>query len=370
MENQDIKIKAKLWGVTGSLPAPATTEEIRAKEVPLLQQFIQEVVIDVMQDDLGQAKQFLEELSKSPDRLMDYIAQKPLSISGTYGGNTTCVEVQAKDSPLIVIDAGSGMRNLGGSLIGRLFSGKHLNPLSTDEERARQVNLLLTHYHWDHVQGFPFFGPAFLNMPDKMIDVYFHGKKNAKNSISKVLSGQMQFPNFPVVWSDLPCRKHYKELGRMESELLKMGNAEVKYQELTHPDSVLAYRIDCEGKSFVFVTDNEHRDTADPRVINLAKGADAMYIDGQYTPEEYIGKKGPNRIDWGHGTFESAVRNGLAANVGVVYIGHHEPSRNDFGIEEIGNRAIEFRDQQLKLPENDGKTLEVIMAAEGQEIVL
>jgi len=349
---EEISMIIKYWGVRGSIPAPLTTQQIREKEIALIKKIAEDGGTFNFKDDKA---------------IREYLEHLPLSISGTYGGNTTCIEVRAKDSPLIVIDAGSGARDFGNYLIGRLFSGQHLNPLSNDEATKKDLHLLFTHYHWDHLQGFPFFGPAFIGIHDKKLNIHFYGKKDTTKTLSKVLAGQQQYPNFPVVWVDMPCKKNYKELGRMDGETIKIGNADIRYQELTHPDSVFAYRINVNGKSFVCATDTEHKDSADPRLVSLAKNADILYYDGQYTPEEYSGKKGPTKFDWGHSTYEWAINNALAAGVRLVILGHHDPGRDDFGIENILERALEFREAKLKLPENEGKKLEVVMAHEGLE---
>lgn len=351
----------KYWGVRGSIPSPLTTEQVRVKEIALLQQ---------IQRDGGIERLF--GASPAREAIAEYLQRLPLSISGTYGGNTTCAEVQVKDSPLIMIDAGTGARLLGRILAGRLFSSSgNLNPLNTEEEYQRQIHQFFTHYHWDHIQGLPFFDPAFIP-GDAKIFIKFYGKKDAKVRLSHVLGGQQQYPNFPVVWEDMPCDKDYQELPRLSPFTFKIGQATVTYQELTHPDSVFAYSISLNGKKFVFATDNEHKDVPDPRLVRLAKDADILYFDAQYDPEGYIGDPksvtGPlPKIDWGHSTYEWGVRNSLAAGVKALVLGHHEPRRDDFGIELILERALRFRDEQLRLPENEGKKLEIVLASEGLE---
>jgi phosphoribosyl 1,2-cyclic phosphodiesterase len=343
----------KYWGVRGSIPAPLTSEQVREKQEALIRKVIEDGAYERLKED--------------PGSIQDYLETLPQSLSGTYGGNTTCIEVRARDSPLIVIDAGSGARELGNSLIGRLFSGQNLNPLNADGEHAREMHVFLTHYHWDHLQGFPFFTPAFVGVPGKQLDTRFYGKKDARKNLSDVLAGQQEYPNFPVVWEDMPCGKDYNELGRLNPHPVAVGNAQVSYQELTHPDSVFAYRVDANGKAFVCATDTEHKDIPDPRLVKLAKGADIMYYDGQYTPEEYSGEKGMPKVDWGHSTYEWGIRSALAAGVRAVVLGHHDPARGDFDVEAIAKRAEEYRDYELKKPENKGKELEVVMAYDGLE---
>jgi len=365
---QDFKntiMRVKFWGVRGSIPAPLTSEQIIEKELSLLER---------IEQDGGMRKLFGRKPKKEDMRR--YLQSLPLSLKGTYGGDTTCVEIQTRNSPLIMIDAGSGARELGRTLVGRLFGREHnLNPLNSDESKKRELHLFFTHYHWDHIQGFPFFTPAFLTGGDK-INITFYGKKDARQHVSDVLKGQQQYPNFPVEWGDMPCNTNYVELPRLDNtRLIGIGNALVSYQQLSHPDSVFAYRISSGGRSFVFATDTEHRDIPDPRLVQFAKGADLLYYDAQYLPEEYPGKSGTvtgitPKIDWGHSTYEWAVKNALAASIPIVILGHHEPLRNDFGLEELAERATAFKNQQLSLPENQGKLLEVHLACQGLEYSL
>jgi phosphoribosyl 1,2-cyclic phosphodiesterase len=342
--NENPSMVIKYWGVRGSIPAPLTAEQIREKEIALIEKIIQDGGTDKFAGDRSKIKEYLETL--------------PLSLSGTYGGDTTCLEIQAKDSPLIMIDAGTGARALGNAILGRLFTGKNFNPLNSDEDTKKQIHLFFTHYHWDHIQGFPFFGPGFI----PGVNIHFYGKKDATQELSDVLKGQQQYPNFPVEWVDMPCDKTYHELGRLSPVSMNVGKVKVNYQELTHPDSVFAYSIEVDGKKFVCATDTEHKDSPDPRLIKIAKNADILYYDSQYTPEEYCNPKMP-KFDWGHSTFEWAIRNAFAADVKTVVLGHHDPPRDDFKADELYKRALAFRDMQLK----EGKQLEVVMAYQGLE---
>ncbi|MEZ7890476.1 MAG: MBL fold metallo-hydrolase [Candidatus Wallbacteria bacterium] len=349
----------KYWGVRGSIPAPLTIEQIKAKEIELIQRIIK---------DGGIEKLFGGE--PDPKKISDYLDSLPKSLSGTYGGDTTCIEIQVKDSPLIMIDAGTGARSLGKTLLGRLFSIKTLNPLNTIKEFEKDLHLFFTHYHWDHLQGFPFFAPGFLPGPMK-VNIQFYGKRNTTQRLSEVLAGQQEYPNFPVVWDDMPCSKNCMELGRLEPGPMKIGNATICYQELTHPDSVFAYSVENNGKKFVCATDTEHKDSPDPRLIKLAQNADVLYYDTQYLPEEYKGGDPKcltgalTKFDWGHSTYEWGIKNALAANVSTLVLGHHEPFRDDFQLEKLYERSLIFRDGQLKLKENEGKKLEIILGYEG-----
>ena len=356
-------MKIKYWGVRGSIPCPLSQEQLRTKEIALIKKIM---------ESGGTEKLFGKTFQ--PEVIEQYLSDLPRSLSGTYGGDTTCLEIQAHNSPLIIIDAGTGMRLLGRTLLGRLFSGQNLNPLSTIHETKQDLHLFFTHYHWDHIQGFPFFAPAFIP-GEKRITFHFYGKRDARMELSEVLRGQQQCPNFPVIWDDMPCHKRYLELNRLNPVITKLGDVEVSYQELTHPDFVFAYRFEVNNRAFVCATDTEHKDTIDPRLVKLAKNADILYYDSQYTPEEYYGTPGSltgamPKFDWGHSTYEWAIKNALAAEVKCVVLGHHEPLRDDFSIEQILDKAKTFRDKQLQLPKNIGKKLQVLMSYQGMEQVL
>lgn len=350
----------KYWGVRGSIPCPLSSEQVKAKQVALIQKIIAD----------GGCEKLLG-ASPSPEKIQEYLRTLPLSLSGTYGGDTTCFEIQARNSPLIILDAGTGIRMLGRALLGRLFADQHLNPLSHDLATQQELHLFFTHYHWDHIQGFPFFAPAFVP-GKKKITIRFYGKRDARVELSEVLKGQQQFPNFPVIWEDMPAQKRYLELRRLNPRKLKLGNVEISYQELTHPDFVFAYRFEVDGKSFVCATDTEHKDMPDPRLLKIAQDADILYYDSHYTPEEYRGTAGcltgvTNKFDWGHSTYEWAVKNALAANVKTVVLGHHEPLRDDFNLEQVLERSMAYCEKQLKLPQNAGKKLEIVLAHQGLE---
>lgn len=350
----------KYHGVRGSIPAPLTTEQIQAKALALIQHLTKQGGTETL---FGP--------NPSPEQLQEYLQTLPLSLTGTYGGDTTCLEIQARDSPLIIIDAGTGIRKLGQDVLARLFSNQNLNPLNTDPETQKDLHLLFTHYHWDHLQGFPFFGPGFIP-GDMKVNLIFYGKKDARTRLSEVLEGQQQYPNFPVVWCDMPCQKHYLELPRLGPLPKQIGQATITYQELDHPDSVFAYAIQIDNKKFVCATDTEHKDSPDPRLVALAKDADLLYYDSQYTPEDYLGAPGSltgnfPKFDWGHSTYQWAINNALAANAKTVVLGHHDPVRDDFQLEDLTQRAHQYLEQQLHLPENQHKQLEVITAYQGLE---
>lgn len=344
-------MKIKYWGVRGSIPAPLTTEEIREKFTILINQF-----------EARRRGRISDEI------IENFLANQTIGLGGTYGGDTTCIEIQTRNSPLIVIDAGTGIRGLGKEMAGRFFTPpNNLNPMSDKETFNKEMHLFFTHYHWDHMQGLPFFVPAFL----QGVDIQFYGKQDARQRMSEVLQGQQQYPNFPIEWEDMACvtgDNQYHELGRMTPSPIQVGGTgtQVSYAELDHPDRVFGYAIEKMGRKFVVATDTEHRDSPDPALLKLTKGADILYYDAQYTPEEYA-DPGMSKFRWGHSTFEWGIKTALAADVKTVVLGHHDPNRSDFELDELYEKAQRYKDQQLNKFENEGKKLEVIMAYQGLE---
>lgn len=346
------------YGVRGSLPAPLTSAQVYRKTNVALETILTDPKLS---EKLKNPKIF--EYADIRKAVIDEILNSlPLSIVGTYGGNTTCIEVQVKDTPLIILDVGSGARTLGSDLAVRFCSSAKpgFNPLSFVEDYKNKIHILLTHVHWDHIQGFPFFAPMFF--PGVEINIY--GRRNSSKTLEEILKGQQQYPNFPIEFDDLPSICTCTDLKRLAPLPLRIGQANITAIELSHPDGVFAYKIgvgeNADRKTYVFASDSEHKDIVDPRLVKFAQDADILYCDAQYLPEEY-----PTKIDWGHSTYEWAVKTALAANVGTVVLGHHEPSRDDFGLEMLHKNAMMFLETQLTSTANKGKSLKVVMGSEG-----
>ena len=258
-----------------------------------------------------------------------------------YGGNTTCVEVRLDDGSLIVIDAGSGIRALGNALM---------------KEGVRELTLLLTHSHWDHLMGFPFFVPAYL--PGTRIRL--RGGPLAKRSLKGFLEHQMEPPYFPV---DMAAMKAELDAIPGTPKRQKVGSADVDPIPLSHPNGGYGFRITEGARSFVFLTDNElgmvHENGLDPsQYVEAAAHADLLVHDTQYTREEYEKKRG-----WGHSTFEEVVRMASSAKTDRVGFFHHDPDRGDQQMDTLVERA-----QQKMASERPG--IECFGAREGMEIVI
>ncbi|MDB4927997.1 MAG: Metal-dependent hydrolase of the beta-lactamase superfamily [Myxococcaceae bacterium] len=258
----------------------------------------------------------------------------PGAETALVGGNTSCVEVTVGETR-IVLDAGTGLRRLGNELVKR-------GPVD--------LTLLLSHVHWDHIQGLPFFAPLYA--PGTRL----HVVSGANGSCTReVLRRQMSAPTFPVDLNDVPAALTFAEV--RERQRFTVGEAEVTVARANHPDSVYAYRVASGGSAVVYATDTEHYRCVDPRLVSLARGADVLIYDAQYLPGEYAGEGGMSRVGWGHSTWEAAVELARAAGVGQLVLFHHDPSRTDEGVATIEAQARQvFGD--------------VVAAREGQSIAL
>jgi len=226
------------------------------------------------------------------------------------GGNTSCVEVRCDDT-LLVFDGGTGLRVLGKALAASA-------PLT--------LHLFFSHVHWDHIQGFPFFGPAFI----KGNTIQMYGGAQVAGRVETAMVGQMESPSFPVRLDQLPATLKFHDLHAGDSVTPSEG-VTVRCAAGNHPGGVLAYRVEYQGRSVVYATDHEVPDAGQSdAMVELAQGADVLIYDCMYTPEEYQGHKdGVARKGWGHSTFEMGAAFAKQANVGELVLFHHDPDQND-----------------------------------------
>jgi phosphoribosyl 1,2-cyclic phosphodiesterase len=220
------------------------------------------------------------------------------------GGNTSCLEVGGGGSR-IIIDAGSGIRELGELLLDQA-SGSTI-----------PIDLLLTHFHWDHIQGLPFFAPLFSSESQ----VSFYTCKPA-GQIREFLEGQMSRPYFPVPFEAVAAKREFYDL---DGETLAAGPIRIRAFPVNHPQGACGFRIENGSTVIVHVTDHEHGDAAiDAGVRDCAAGADVLIFDAQFTPEEYSGKRG-----WGHSTYVEAARVARDAGAKQLILFHHDPHHDD-----------------------------------------
>ena len=229
------------------------------------------------------------------------------------GGNTSCVEITAGQTR-IVLDAGTGLRTISDRLI---------------REGGSETTFLLSHLHWDHIQGLPFFAPIYA--PGHELRVI--SGPNGHMPLEDALRRQMSPPFFPVAWADVAHRVHAAEV--RSGERFEVGPVRVHAARLNHPDPVYGYRLEVAGRALVYATDTEHFSCVDPALRQLAEGADILIYDAQYTPEEYSGATGMAKVGWGHSTYEAAAALARAAGVKSLVLYHHDPRRTDAEIDAI-----------------------------------
>ncbi len=236
------------------------------------------------------------------------------------GGNTSCVEV-CLGSQRVVLDGGTGLRELGRTLSGPV-----------------QMTLLFSHVHWDHIQGVPFFAPLF--DPASELTVVGATGSGSCASIREALDRQMTGPNFPVDLGQVAAQLRFVEVE--PGEPFELGGLRVRAAALNHPNGVMAYRLEAGGRSLVYATDTEHYpDRVDESLVELARDADVLIYDAQYTPGEYSGCGGCARVGWGHSTWLEGVRVARAARVGRLVLFHHDPTHDDQTVAEIERSAAE-----------------------------
>jgi phosphoribosyl 1,2-cyclic phosphodiesterase len=219
------------------------------------------------------------------------------------GGNTSCVEVVAGDTR-IILDAGTGIRALGTE---RMAPGA-----------PRHSTILLSHLHWDHVAGLQFFTPVYV--PGHRVEIA--SGPNGVMAHEAAIRALFRSPFFPVDFDDLGGTVIPREL--RPNDAFAIGDIHVTMARLNHPDPVYGFRLDCDGQSIVYATDTEHFACVDPTLEKLAAGADILIYDAQYTPEEY-----PAKVGWGHSTWAAGIELARAAGVPQLVLFHHDPSRTD-----------------------------------------
>ncbi len=227
------------------------------------------------------------------------------------GGSTTCVELTQGEHRLI-LDAGTGLRAL----------GAHLGwaPL--------KATILFSHLHWDHIQGLPFFQPAY--HPESELTLMNAG---SPEHLKEILSLQMKPPTFPVGLEKLQGLHDFCQI--LIGERLELGPFSLRALPQSHPDGGIAYRIECGGQSLVFATDTEHEGDDAQELMALAEGCDLLIHDAQYSPDEYQGLRGPSRRGWGHSSWRAAAQVAREAGVQRLALFHHDPNRTDEEVEHF-----------------------------------
>lgn len=251
-----------------------------------------------------------------------------------YGGNTPSILVQT-DERIGILDAGTGIRQLGKDL------------LNWENDLCKEVYIAFSHFHWDHIQGFPFFLPAYDK--SRKIILTAIGKGTTELDLQSILGGQMKQAYFPIPMEQMGAKMRFMNVS---SDVYSSSTFNVRTTEHNHPGGAHTYRIESDGKSIVYCTDIEHADGIDQRVVEIAEGADLLIHDAQYTPEELKLKQG-----WGHSSYEQAIEVANSANVKKLILTHHDPDHSDNFLDELEKVCRDLFD-------------DVCLAKEGMEINL
>jgi phosphoribosyl 1,2-cyclic phosphodiesterase len=313
-------MQIRFWGVRGSLPSPLLPGQIKSKIAAILERLGPEDIAD----------------AESRER---FLAGLPPWLYGTVGGNTPCVSLSfGNPKELILFDCGSGARELG------IYCNQQ-NP------RPGGYHVFFSHFHWDHLQGLPFFNPGY--DPSVTMDFYF-----PRPGLEEILFGQMTAPYFPVKLENMAAKKQF----HLIEEPVNIGDLNIQIKKMNHPGDSFSYRVTENGKRFIYATDTEL--TAQdfmPTEENAAffKGADLIVLDCQYTLGEAIDK-----YNWGHSAFSLAVDFAVTWQVKHMVMFHHDPTYSDRKLYGILQTARWYLERM-------GVTgIELTLAAEGLEINL
>jgi phosphoribosyl 1,2-cyclic phosphodiesterase len=236
-----------------------------------------------------------------------------------YGGNTSCVEVRLDDG-LYIFDCGTGFRSLGQQLESEA-NGKPI-----------QAHIFVSHFHWDHIQGIPFFRPLYENGQNQF---FFHSSRRTR-SLQRVMEEQMASPYFPVNTSEMKAGRNFYDI---EEGQTQVENATVRAMWLNHPQGCMGFRLETKAGILVYATDNEPGDEVfDKNVRKLAEGADILIYDSQYLPEEYAAK----RRGWGHSHWREAVNIVMQSGAKELVLFHHDPDHDDTVIEKVVQEARNY----------------------------
>jgi phosphoribosyl 1,2-cyclic phosphodiesterase len=254
--------------------------------------------------------------SDSPVKLKFYGTRGSIPVCDAgfqqFGGDTTCLQITFTDTNRIaIIDAGTGIRNL----------GKDLRAIGHKQD---QIVIAFTHFHWDHIQGFPFFAPAY--DPSRKITLLTLGRGQTVTNLREIFEVQMQSQYFPVQLNHMGANFEFLQIADASKHFTAVNNVDTVVTALrhNHPGGAYSFRIERNGQVLVVSTDVEHEEQMDPQLVELARDADLLVHDAQFTAEEL-----KNRRGWGHSSFDQAMQFAEMAGVKRLVLTHHDPEHDD-----------------------------------------
>jgi len=335
------------WGLTGSFCAPLRPDEVTAKVVEAIEHLVRQGRLS----GLGPVPGLRETIEREVNML-------PFHLRSTYGGNTTCIEVRTSDA-LLILDCGSGFRELGRSLAKRWNAPDYKGP--------RQAHILVTHPHMDHTFGTPFFGPYY--DPSNHFTIY--GTPAVIGSLEAVLSPDSKLSNtyFPPTFALMKAIERFETL--RAGQEFRIGSTRITTFPLRHPGGCLAFKLERQGRTCVFASDHEQEEVPDKVLADFCRNADLLYTEGQYTQAEYEGTQAlPGEVPmarkgWGHSPLEACVRTAIAAGVRRLHLGHRDPVRSDEDLAWLEGFARQLARDELRSAGRDPESCQVVIPHEG-----
>ena len=309
----------RFWGVRGSVASAINSDAIKSKIVKILEYA---TPADIM----------------TPENINSFVNSLPLSLKGTFGGNTTCVEIRSDNDAIFIIDGGTGLPRLGHQL------------MTVEQKKEMHINMFMTHSHWDHIQGIMFFGPFF--NPVNTVNIY-----SSMENMHERLQYQTPFTHFPITFDDMGINKKFFYFP--EQEEIKVDELYVSSKAVRHPGTAYSYKFRTEdNRSVIFCSDAEFGIDMIENIesyIEFFKNADILIFDTQYTFEESLQK-----IDWGHSSTSIATDIALKSGVKKLILFHHDPWYDDEKMDAVTIKALKYK--ELMAP---GHLLEIETAYEG-----
>lgn len=327
-------MKIKFWGVRGSIPSPATSAEIESK--------ISQAIWKARSLPLNKSEDAVYD-EEQRSIVQNFLGGLSIFEKGTIGGNTPCVQILPPDNEIIIVDGGSGIRVLGDELMKLEFGGG-----------KGKASILLSHTHWDHICGLPFFVPLFV----KGNEFNFYG---VHDTLEQRLENQHNPWHFPVPWRALGSKKHFHIVEADKS--FTVGTTTIRAHELFHPGKSYSYRFDgADGGVIVYASDAEFKQLQHEKIkefLEFFHGADILVFDTQYTLTEALAKE-----DWGHSSAMIGIEMAIEAGVKNLVMFHHEPNYTD---EKVLGLCVKA-DKYQEILNNKRPKCNIHIAYEGLEI--